>query len=572
MERHLNDSRRGKNTQLPLVDLLRQSIYSRLAGYEDVNDAERLSQDPAFRLIGSRKIWERGAALTSRLQSFETEVLTQEKNLAGLAALNRELVGKAEAIDSPRRVLGENGIFSRRGPVRRETGPYPHYWEHCGTKPVKALHREAVRSIGRLGIGKSKRKSRVNHFPRSMPGASMEKNMSNLRFKNFLFVLGFSALIIFSTATYSAAEDSQPQALANFAAANRVIGQPDFTSNQCDQGGSPAANNFCAQEGTMIQVGKKKLYAADSNQNRILGFKKFPTKNGASANFVLGQPNFSSSGSGASATELGYPVGMASDGKRLFVADFDNSRVLIWNKLPTKTDAPANVVVGQPTLTSSSPATTQSGLDLPEGGVAVAKGMLFVGDRNNNRVMIWNHIPTTNGANADVVVGQPDFTSSGSGTSQTEMGEVEAVWSNGTKLVVADSFNNRVLIWNSIPTTNGAPADVVVGQADFTSFAAPSPPTAESLDRPFGVTSDGSRLFVADSDNNRVLMYSPFPTSNNPTATLVLGQPDFVHGDANAGGSTSAQSLDFPFSISLGAGHLFVGDYDNSRFLVFDNP
>src|SRR5215831_13251306 len=74
MERHLSDSRRGKNIQLPLADLLRQSIYSRLAGYEDVNDAKRLSQDPTFRLIGSRKIWERGAALTSRLQWFETEV------------------------------------------------------------------------------------------------------------------------------------------------------------------------------------------------------------------------------------------------------------------------------------------------------------------------------------------------------------------------------------------------------------------------------------------------------------------------------------------------------------------
>jgi hypothetical protein len=81
-----------------LADLLRQSIYSRLAGYEGVNDAARLSQDPTFRLIGARKIWERGAALTSRLQSFETEVLTQEGNLAGLAALNRELLAKAEAI------------------------------------------------------------------------------------------------------------------------------------------------------------------------------------------------------------------------------------------------------------------------------------------------------------------------------------------------------------------------------------------------------------------------------------------------------------------------------------------
>ena len=69
--RQLADSR-SKNTQLPLADLLRQSVYSRLAGYQDLNDAARLSQDPTFRLIGSRKIWERGAALTSRLQSAAT--------------------------------------------------------------------------------------------------------------------------------------------------------------------------------------------------------------------------------------------------------------------------------------------------------------------------------------------------------------------------------------------------------------------------------------------------------------------------------------------------------------------
>jgi len=105
IERHLTDSRRGKNTQLPLADLLRQSVYSRIAGYEDVNDAERLSQDPTFRLIGPEKIWERGAALTSRLQSFETDLLTQEENLAGLAAINRDLIAKAETIDSPQRVV-----------------------------------------------------------------------------------------------------------------------------------------------------------------------------------------------------------------------------------------------------------------------------------------------------------------------------------------------------------------------------------------------------------------------------------------------------------------------------------
>src|SRR5712692_8501141 len=85
IEQCLTDSRRGKNTQFPFADLLRQSIYSRLAGYEDLNDAQRLSQDPTFRLIGSEKVWDRGVALTSRLQSFETEMLAQADNFAGLA-------------------------------------------------------------------------------------------------------------------------------------------------------------------------------------------------------------------------------------------------------------------------------------------------------------------------------------------------------------------------------------------------------------------------------------------------------------------------------------------------------
>jgi hypothetical protein len=101
---HLTD-RRGTNSRIPLADLFPQSVYSRLAGYEDVNDAERLSQDPTFRLIGSEKIWERGAALTSRLQSFETELLTQEGNLHGLTLINREFIAKAEAVDSPQRVV-----------------------------------------------------------------------------------------------------------------------------------------------------------------------------------------------------------------------------------------------------------------------------------------------------------------------------------------------------------------------------------------------------------------------------------------------------------------------------------
>jgi hypothetical protein len=102
---HLADYRRGKKTQLPLADLLRQSIYGRLAGYEDVNDVERLSKDPTFRLIGSEKIWERGAALPLCLHWFGTEVLSQDENLEGLSRINRKLLAKAEVMDLPQRVV-----------------------------------------------------------------------------------------------------------------------------------------------------------------------------------------------------------------------------------------------------------------------------------------------------------------------------------------------------------------------------------------------------------------------------------------------------------------------------------
>ena len=142
VDRHLSDSRRGENIQLPLADLLRQSIYSRLAGYEDVNDAARLSQDPIFRLIGSRKIWERGAALTSRLQSFETEVLTQADNLAGLAALNWELVARVEAIDSPRRIVLD--MDSTEIPVygEQEQSTYNGHFESTCYHPLLLFNRE----------------------------------------------------------------------------------------------------------------------------------------------------------------------------------------------------------------------------------------------------------------------------------------------------------------------------------------------------------------------------------------------------------------------------------------------
>ncbi len=139
---YLTDSRRGKNTQLLLADLLRQSVYSRIAGYEDVNDAERLSQDPTFRLIGSDRIWERGAALTSRLQSFETEVLAQEENFAGLAAINRELIGKAESVDSPQRVVLDMDSTEIQVYGQQENSADNGHFESACYHPLMLFNRE----------------------------------------------------------------------------------------------------------------------------------------------------------------------------------------------------------------------------------------------------------------------------------------------------------------------------------------------------------------------------------------------------------------------------------------------
>ncbi len=101
----LSDLRRGKNTRHLLTGLLRQSVFGRLAGYEDVNDAERLSRDPAMRAIVDRKGLDRRAASTSQMGRFETEWLATEENLAALTILSGNWIDRVHDRKMPKMIV-----------------------------------------------------------------------------------------------------------------------------------------------------------------------------------------------------------------------------------------------------------------------------------------------------------------------------------------------------------------------------------------------------------------------------------------------------------------------------------
>ncbi len=101
----LSDLRRGKNTRHLLTSLLRQSVYGRLAGYEDVNDAERLSRDPAMRAIVDRRGLDRHAASTSQMGRFETEWLATDENLASLTNLSGIWIDRVHDRKKPKVII-----------------------------------------------------------------------------------------------------------------------------------------------------------------------------------------------------------------------------------------------------------------------------------------------------------------------------------------------------------------------------------------------------------------------------------------------------------------------------------
>lgn len=296
--------------------------------------------------------------------------------------------------------------------------------------------------------------------------------------------------------------------------ANSVIGQGDFYSSTCNTETLTAdSNTVCFPYGDAFVDGSNNLYVTDFGNNRALMYQGIPGSNGAAASVVIGQSNFASTGSGLSATTLNHPGGATGDSSHVAVVDRFNSRVLIYNT-PVGTNPAASVVLGQPNKTSNTGACTVNGLRNPQGAI-IAHGKVFVADTGNHRVLIWNSVPTTDGAGATYVLGQSSFTSCNP-TAPTAIGASNLngpgdVWSDGTNIIVADTLNNRVLIWSNFLNApgNGMPADGVLGQPNMSAYSNKN--TSQGMQLPSSVTSNGSQLFVADAGNSRVLIWNTLP-------------------------------------------------------------
>ncbi len=341
--------------------------------------------------------------------------------------------------------------------------------------------------------------------------------------------------------------------------ARYVIGQANFTANSVNQGGSASATTLNNPIG--ITVANGKLYVADGGNNRILVYNTLPTSNGVAADAVIGQADFITTTSGASSGKLNGIQSIASDGTYLAVAEWTNSRVSLW---PLSNPTTMSYILGQPDANITT--VNNGGIsDKSMGaaaGVAFANGKLYVGDVTNSRVLAFNLNPLSTFKSALNVLGQSNFTSSGTGSGLTGFGANFAVTSNGNKLAILDNNADRVLFYNSIPSANGVPADF-----DWGGWGVAN----NKLNSPIGIFMGSDKFFIADRSSDRILVFNSIPTSSSTLPDAVLGQSVYTSSDHNQCNcsTAAANTLWGVHHIYWDGCRLYVSDKQNNRVLVY---
>ncbi len=379
--------------------------------------------------------------------------------------------------------------------------------------------------------------------------------------------------------------------------ADIIIGQVDRFSNQ---GQNPAQSG--RQTGLNSPTGlavdsSGNLYVADTGNTRILRFPQpfNPANANQFPNMVIGQKTLATSTgnfSGLSASSIytsgsGFGrTGIAFDSSgNLWVADTGNNRVLRFpaSVLASGANFPvADVVIGQANFTTNTAGannrTSLLGLSLPNGISLDTAGNLYVTDQLS-RVVVYN-APLTTGQTATAVLGVDTSTTAPSAVSMNGPTSVLAL-QNGP--LVADAGNNRLLLytsqsgWTISPGQASPPANAVIGQSSFTQNTANQgngDASAGTLSAPVDMAYAQQELYVVDTGNNRVLVFTLSPTGVSALATRVIGQLDFPYTGSNL---VDGKGFSFPQGYPAGAvldtsvtpAHLYVPDTFNNRILGF---
>lgn len=263
-----------------------------------------------------------------------------------------------------------------------------------------------------------------------------------------------------------------------------------------------------------------------------------------------------------------------------FVADTGHHRLLGWNRVPERDNAPADLVIGQPDFSSEGRngrgAPGAATLNVPT-GVAADGRMLAVADAWNHRVLIWHALPTTNNQPADIVLGQADFGGTLANRGAATAGADTLNWCYGVavaerRLFVADTGNRRVLIWNSMPDRNGQPADMVLGQAGMTTRDdnAGAGASAVGMRWPHAIAVADGKIIVADAGNSRLMVWNQWPNADGAPASLVVGQSTFEAIDHNrAACNPTERALQMPYGLAIHNGTVICADTANSRLVGF---
>jgi hypothetical protein len=278
---------------------------------------------------------------------------------------------------------------------------------------------------------------------------------------------------------------------------------------------------------------------------------------------------------------MNLPTGVLVHDGRLIVADAWHHRILVWNSVPQASDMAPDLILGQHDPAAVKPnrgGQCSAATFYWPFGIAIVGARFWVADTGNRRVLGWDNGIPDPGQPADVVLGQPDGAhrdeNRGAAAGPASFRWPHDVTGNDELLLIADAGDHRLLGWSPHPAAD-RDADIVLGQPDFTSADEwpYGPHTGDRFRFPYAARLDGSagkgeRLAVADTANNRILLWDTIPRDGR-AADHVLAQPSFASNGENRWTSVQRDTLCWPYGISLRGDRLAVADSGNNRVVIW---